>query len=217
MRLGVFCCHVLPCNNMDFIWEKCETAIRGLLEENSLRWLVIEASFGCLQWLSALDCFWKPGYFYGWAKSGDYRKFVCPKLYSCLALNMFMFDSSTVSLQLTAYHLAIRRTPTDITDIIQLMLQLAFVLFLLVALQIQLTSLWKSQVIDDLSMKSWFSIAMLIYQGVYCCIYTPMFLGCCFTLMHYIPISSSTEDVSWYGFSWLDTEFKSGFCRWCFL
>jgi hypothetical protein len=48
---------------MDFIWEKCETAIRGLLEENSLRWLVIEALFGCLQWLSALACYWKPGNF----------------------------------------------------------------------------------------------------------------------------------------------------------
>ena len=107
-------------------------------------------------------------------------------------------------------------TPTDITDIIQLVVQLAFVLFLLVTLQIQLTSLWKSQVIDDLSMKSWFSIAMLIYQGVHCCIYTPMFLACFFTLMHHIPISSSTDDVSWYGSFWLDAEFKSGFCRWCF-
>jgi hypothetical protein len=45
--------------------------------------------------------------------------------------------------------------------------QLAFVLFLLVTLRIRKTSQWKSQVIDDLAIKSWFSIAMLVYERVY--------------------------------------------------
>lgn len=76
-------------------------------------------------------------------------------------------------------HLAGSRTPTDITDtdIIQQVVQLAFVLFLLVTLRIRKTSQWKSQVIDDLAIKSWFSIAMLVYERVYiyiyCCSYIP--------------------------------------------